>query len=111
MDFAAFAGFPSITSVQFDRNSTTLTCTSTGGPPTTVTWKKNGVLVSSSLYEQSQRLLDAESATYENILYNNDVANFVGSFTCEIRNVRGTVEKTVELNGNHCNIICSRIPL
>ena len=111
MGFAAIAGFPSITSVQFDRNSTTLTCTSTGGPPTTVTWKKNDVLVSSSLYEQSQRLLDAESATYENVLYNDDVANFVGSFTCEIRNVRGTVEKTVELNGNnYCNV-CSRTPL
>ena len=102
MGFAAIAGFPSITSVQFDRNSTTLTCISTGGPPTIVTWKMNGLLVNASApYEQSQRLLDAESATYENVLYSYDVANFVGSFTCEISNVRGTVDRTMELNGNH----------
>ena len=36
-------GSPSITSVLFDRDNTTLTCTSTGGPPTSVTWWKNGV--------------------------------------------------------------------
>ena len=83
----------------FDRNLTTLTCFSTGGPPTTVTWRKNGVLVNESLYEQSQRLVDAVTATYENVLFNDDVANFVGAFICEVSNVRGTNEVTVELNG------------
>ena len=92
-------GSPSIQSVIFDRNSTTLTCTSTDGPPTTVTWSKNNVPVNLSLYEQSQRLVDAESATYESILFNADVNNFVGSFICEISNARGTNEVTVELNG------------
>ena len=95
------AGSPSITSVLFDRNSTTLTCTSTGGPPTVVTWRKNGAVVntSNSVYEQSQRLVDAEDSNYESILFNSDVADFVGSFTCEISNVRGTAQLTVELNG------------
>ena len=92
-------GSPSITSVLFDRNTTTLTCTSTGGPPTTVTWRKNGVLVNDSLYHQSQRVVNTESATYENVLFNDDVANFVGMFTCEVSNVRGVAEETVELNG------------
>ena len=92
-------GSPSITSVVFNRSSTTLTCTSTGGSPTTVTWKKNGAPVNKSLYEQSQRLVDAESATYENVLFNDNVANFVGAFTCEVSNVRGTIEETEELNG------------
>ena len=92
-------GTPSIQSVIFDRNLTALTCTSTDGPPTTVTWRKNGVPVNLSLYEQSQRLVDAESATYESILFNADVANFVGSFTCEISNARGRNEVTLELNG------------
>ena len=93
------AGSPFITSLLFDRNSTTLICTSTGGPPTTVTWRKNGVPVNTSLYEQSQRLVDAERATYQSILFDDNVANFVGAFTCEIRNVRVMVEETVELNG------------
>ena len=93
------SGSPSIISMVFDRNLTTLTCTSTGGPPTTVTWRKNGVLVNESLFQQSQRLVDAESATFENILFNNDVSNFVGTFTCAVSNVRGTNGVTVELNG------------
>ena len=93
------SGSPLITSVVFDRNFTTLTCTSTRGPPTTVVWKKNRIPVNTSLYQRSQRLVDAERATYENVLFNDDVANFVGSFTCEVSNVRGTDEVTVELNG------------
>ena len=95
------AASPSITSLLFDRNSTTLTCTSTDGPPTTVSWMVDGVPVNRSLYEQSQRLVDAERATYENVLFNNDVANFVGTFTCEVSNVRLTnpVQETLELNG------------
>ena len=93
------AGSSSIQSVIFDRNSTTLTCTSTGGPPTTVSWRKNNAAVNLSIYEQSQRLVDSESAMYENVLFNADIANFVGSFTCEVSNARGINEVTVELNG------------
>ena len=54
-----------------------------------------------SLYEQSQRLLDAESATYQSVLFNEDVTNFVGAFTCEVSNVGVTVpvRDTLELNG------------
>ena len=95
----SLAGLPSITSLLFDRNSSTLTCTSTGGPPTTVIWKKDDIIVNPSTYEQSQRLVNAESATYESTLFSDDVTNFVGTFTCEVRNARGTVEETVELRG------------
>ena len=54
-----------------------------------------------SLYEQSQRLIDATEATYQNVLFNDDVTIFVGTFTCEVSNVRvtGPVQETVELNG------------
>ena len=97
--YISLAGFPSITSLLFDRNSSTLICTSTGGPPTTVTWKKDDIIVNPSTYEQSQRLVNAESATYESTLFSDDVTNFVGTFTCEVRNARGTVEETVELRG------------
>ena len=97
-----------ITSLLYDPN-TTLTCTSTGGPPTTVTWKKNGILVDDSVYERSQRLVFPENSTYENILFNDDVANFVGSFTCEVSNVRGSFEETVELNGTCVYIYATTI--
>ena len=92
-------GSPSITALRFDRNSTTLTCTSTGGPPTTVTWRRNGVLLNDSLYQQSQRVVNTQTATYENVLFSSDITNFVGTFTCEVGNVRSTAEDTVELNG------------
>ena len=94
-----YTGSPSITSVLFDRNSTTLTCTSTGGPPTTVTWMKDGVPVNESIYQQSQIVVHTENATYENVLFNDNVANFVGTFTCEVSNVRRTVQESVALNG------------
>ena len=92
------AGSPSITSLLFDRNSTTLTCTSTGGPPTTVTWKRNGVLVDDSLYQQSQTVVDSETATYENMLFSDSITDFAATFTCQVNNVRTTLLETLEIS-------------
>ena len=94
-----FVGFPFITSLLFDRNSTSLTCTSVGGPPTTVSWSKNGQPINETIYEQSQWLVNAETATYRNILFNANIAEFMGSFTCVVSNIRGTIQETIELNG------------
>ena len=91
----------------FDKNSTTLTCTSTGGPPTTVVWKKSNILVNTSIYEQTQRLIFTENSTYENVLFNSDIANFVGSFTCEVSNARGSDSETVMLNGEFVVCTCT----
>ena len=55
--------------------------------------------VNDSLYQQSQRVVDTVTATYENVLFNADVTNFVGMFTCEVSNIRNSAEETVELNG------------
>ena len=57
------------------------------------------MLVDNSLYQQTQRVVDIEAATYESVLFNNDVTNFVGTFTCEVSNVRDTAEDDLELNG------------
>lgn len=81
-----------------------LTCTSTGGPPTTVTWRKNGVLVNDSLYQQSQIVLNTTTATYENILYSDRIEDLVGSFTCSVINSRGNNSMSIFTNGNY-NII------
>ena len=61
------------------------------------------MLVDDSLFQQSQRVVDTETATYENVLFNSDITNFVGTFTCEVSNARNTVEENVELNGE---LIC-----
>ena len=91
-------GSPTITSLLFDRNSTTLTCTSTG-PPTTVTWMKDGVPVNESVYQQSQTVVHTENATYKNVLFNDNITNFVGTFTCEVSNARGSAVRSLELIG------------
>ena len=57
------------------------------------------MLVNDSLYQQSHRVVNTETATYENVLFNDDVANFVGTFSCEVSNVRNSAEETLELNG------------
>ena len=80
-----------------------LICTSTGGPPTTVSWRKDGVPVDTSLFQLSQRVIETETAIYENILSSSDIANFVGNFTCSVVNNRGMRESTAELNGKSYN--------
>ena len=57
------------------------------------------MLVDGSLFQQSQRVVDTETATYDNILYSSDVENFRGNFTCSVSNVRGSSEQMMELNG------------
>ena len=59
--------------------------------------------MSTSIFQQSQRLVNAETAKYENILYSQNDANFDGTFSCEVSNVRGSVEETVEINGEDCD--------
>ena len=48
--------------------------TSTGGPPTTVTWRRNGelLIIDETTYQQSQRVVDRVRAT------------------CNISNIQGT---------------------
>ena len=48
-------------SVQYDKTSQTITCTSTGGPATDVTWSKDNVnirLTMGGLYEHSQIIIN-----------------------------------------------------
>ena len=103
-------GFPSIISLLFDRKITTLACTSIGGPPTTVTWRRNGVLVDDSLYQQSQRVVETTTATYENILFSTNMINFIGTFTCEVSNDRSTARETVDINGELKLVILASDP-
>ena len=89
------AGSPSIISFQFERNTTTLICTSTGGPPTNITWRRNGVHVDERLFWQTQIVVDSVTATYESILDTDNTSNFIGTFTCEVSNIRGADLETL----------------
>ncbi len=69
-------------------NTTTgvVTCVSTGGPVTALTWNKRG-----GSYSQSKIIVDTASATYHNLLYisSSTLSDYTGTFTCNVSNSRG----------------------
>ena len=100
-------GSPSITGLLYNRSTLTLTCNSTGGPATTVTWRKNGAVVEvvGTTYHQSQRVVNTRTAAYENTLSSSTVANLVGTFTCTVTNSRGSSnDRNVTLNGIYTHV-------
>ena len=92
-------------SVQYDRASQTITCTSTGGPATDVTWSKDNVnirLTMGGLYEYSQIIINTTSATYENRLrIVNKSSEAAGNYTCEVTNTRGGINESLYIQGNY----------
>ena len=87
------AGSTNITSLTFSDQSNSLTCTSTGGPATTVTWKRDGVVITpNATYQQTKRVVDLVTGTYQNVLtIDSSVAqsDIVGLYNCTVENDRG----------------------
>ena len=91
-----------ITDISYDRLALVLTCTSSGRPIESVTWFKDGSVIrrDSSEFSQTQRITDRVTATYQHILSTGSEADFVGRFTCEVRDGSGvTASRTLALNG------------
>lgn len=78
-----------------------LTCTSSGGPATYVTWRRNCVaLPNNDTYLQSQMVMQTQTATYQNTLtISADVAEPDGVYTCSVSNARGYGNSVVGLGG------------
>ena len=79
-----------------------LTCTSTGSPPTNVSWTRNQVNLitseSQGKYLSSQKVIDRPSSTYDNVLtIKGSYEDAVGDYSCTITNSIGetAAEKTV----------------
>ena len=95
------SGSPSVTSLRYDSQSRTFTCTSTGGPATNVTWRKNGAVITP--YQQTKRLTDNSTATYQIVLtINSSVSqnDIVGTYNCTVENNRGTSSMTMVISSN-----------
>ena len=95
-------------SVEYDRTSQTIICTSTGGPATDVTWSKDNLNIRFSmasneeLYEHSQIIIDLTSATYENRLRIVDKSSeAAGNYTCQVKNSRGGKNGNLYIQGNY----------
>ena len=54
-----------MTSLGYDNQSRTLACNSTGGPATTVTWSRNGIVITlNPIHQQTKRIVDSFASTY-----------------------------------------------
>ena len=103
------AGSPTVTSLTFDNESRTLTCTSTGGPATTVTWRRDGVLITlNATYQQTKRLVGAVNGTSQTVLTIDPSvgwSDIVGTYSCTVENDRGESSETVVVPGEACSIV------
>ena len=93
------AGSPNITSLTFNGSSNTLTCTSTGGPATTVTWRRDGVVITlNGTYQQTKRVVDPVEGTYQTVLTINpsvSQSDIFGTYSCKVENARGRSSMTI----------------
>ena len=96
-------GSPSITSLTYNVQSRTLTCTATGGPATTVTWTRDGVvIILNATYQQTKRVVDPVNGTYQTVLTIDsslDQSSIVGTYNCTVENNRGNSSETVVVPG------------
>ena len=96
-------GSPSGLSLTFDPKSDTLTCTSTGGPATTVTWRRDGVVITpNATHQQTKRLVYPEEGSYETVLtIDSSVGqqSIVGTYNCTVENARGKSSKALVVTG------------
>jgi len=97
------AGSPTVTSLTYNNQSRTLTCTSTGGPATTVTWRRDEVVITSNAtHQETKRLVDPVTDTYQIVLTINQSfhwSDIVGIYTCTVKNDRGESSETVVVPG------------
>ena len=96
-------GSPIITNLTYDDQSRTLTCTSTGGPATTVTWRRDGVVITlGATYQQTKRLVDSVTSTYQTVLtidQSLEQMNIEGTYSCTVENARGESSETMVVPG------------
>ena len=86
------SGMPTATMLVYDETARSLTCTSTGGPATTVTWRKDGAVISlNATYQQTQVVTDPVTGTYQTVLtIAQSVPDIFGTYSCTVGNTRGT---------------------
>ena len=84
---------PTATTLVYNGTTRSLTCTSTGGPATTVTWRKDGAIITvSAAYQQTNLVVtNATTGTYETVLtIDQSVNDILGRYSCTVGNTRGT---------------------
>ena len=95
---------PTISNLTYNYLHRTLTCESTGSPATTVSWMKDGLLLTtdgSTGYTLTQTVTDRPSSTYSNVLIVSETVTggVAGTYTCTVTNDLGSDVGEVEAIG------------
>ena len=86
--------FSLISALTADPPAFTLTCVSTGGPATTVTWTRDGAAATGVI---SQTLTSMLTATYVNTL--TVTGRLPGNYQCSVTNDRSTTVRVLTVQG------------
>ena len=88
-----------VTSLMFDQNAATVTCLSTGGPVTDVTWFVNNVMIPlGSVYFETRTIVSTMDATYRAVLSANDANSFIGEVECIVSNNGGESRRNITVD-------------
>ena len=85
-----------------DASTFTLNCTTSGSPPTTVTWLKEGSILSNDeTFQTTQILHDGTTSTYSNLLMvDSGPIGVIGTYLCRVSNdISQDTEATITLMG------------
>ena len=102
-----YIGHITTMSIEYDRTTHMITCTTNGGPATDVTWFKESEKISVApsnrgTYEHSQIITNTVRATYKNRLRIVDKSSeTAGTYTCEVRNPRGSMNESLYIQDSH----------
>jgi len=80
----------------------TLNCSSSGSPPTNITWTKDGEAVMfNNTFIGTQYLRNSQSAVYDNMLsIRLPIADIVGTYTCAVDNqISQLTQATLAIEG------------
>ena len=101
MHFVLPAGHP--VSVNLTFINPNLICTSTGGPATNVTWKRNQdyLEIGGTVLKQSQIITDTQNATYKTMLTlpMTNIEYLDSTYECIVENSRGSQNTSLNLEG------------
>jgi hypothetical protein len=97
--YLLYLGVPAVNDVS--ASGLNLTCTSSGGPATSVIWRRNSaVLPNNAMNQQTQTVIQTQTATYQNTLViDSAVTDHDGVYTCSVTNARGYSNGVVGMGG------------
>ena len=73
----------------------TLTCTSSGSPPDTFTWMKDGISITHSTNITTVNYTNIVAVFNSNYVISNFSTNDIGTYTCTVSNPIGNDSKTI----------------